>query len=275
MTIEVGDLYHVVSGRDVGHGRAIVFLHGLGSSSSDWALQTEAFETRYRVITLDLRGHGRSGRMEGRLTIEAMAEDVERLLARRDEGAAHVVGLSLGGCVAMALALQSPARVRSLTLINTFARLTPAGVRGALRMATRLSLLTVAPMPWVAARIARGLFPKTEQRALYQAAVASLSRTPRRTYLAVIRALLGFDLRRRLSGIRCPTLVVAGDRDATVPLAAKTAVARAIPGARLLVVPDSGHATPYDQPGLFNRVVLEFIASQEDGAVTRRGDPRP
>jgi pimeloyl-ACP methyl ester carboxylesterase len=61
--------------------------------------------------------------------------------------------------------------------------------------------------------------------------------------------------------VRCPALVVAGDRDATVALAAKEELARGIPGARLVVVPDSGHATHYDQPELFNRLAREFVSS--------------
>jgi pimeloyl-ACP methyl ester carboxylesterase len=71
----------------------------------------------------------------------------------------------------------------------------------------------------------------------------------------------GFDARRRLASVRCPVLVVAGDRDATVPLAAKRRVQEAIPGARLLVVADSGHATPCDQAGRFNAALLAFVES--------------
>jgi 3-oxoadipate enol-lactonase len=163
--------------------------------------------------------------------------------------------------VALALALDHGARVRSLTLVNTFARRTPAGPRGVLRMLTRLSLLACAPMSVVAAHVARGLFPRPDQRELYRAAVASLGGNPRGTYVASIRALARFDVRSRLDQVRCPTLVVAGDRDATVPLAAKALLSRTIPGAELLVIPDSGHATPADQAERFNAALLAFVES--------------
>jgi pimeloyl-ACP methyl ester carboxylesterase len=76
-----------------------------------------------------------------------------------------------------------------------------------------------------------------------------------------MRALAGFDARGQLAAIRHPTLVVAGDRDTAVPLAAKLELAAAIPHARLLVLPASGHATPHDQPRAFNRALMEFLAA--------------
>ena len=239
----------------------IVLLHGLGSSSTDWAFQRPALAARYRVLVPDLRGHGRSSRPRGHWTVVAMARDVAALLAMLDAPPAHVVGLSLGGCVAQALALEQPARVRSLTLVNTFARPISAGPRSTLRLLARLGLLTCAPMSVVAAHVARGLFPREDQRELYLAAVASLASSPRRTYFAGLRALAGFDVRPRLGELRCPTLVIAGDRDRTVPLAAKRLLQGAIPGAELLIVGDSGHATPYDQADHFNAALLAFVTS--------------
>jgi pimeloyl-ACP methyl ester carboxylesterase len=177
------------------------------------------------------------------------------------EPPAHVVGLSLGACVALRLALQAPARVRTLTLVNPFARLRPGSPGDVARMLTRLVLLGVAPMTTLAAHVARRLFPGPEQRALYEAAVARLAGTPRGAYAAALRAVARFDARGQLGAIRRPTLIVAGDRDTTVPLEAKVALAEAITGARLIVVPGSGHATPYDQPAAFNRVLLDFLAA--------------
>jgi 3-oxoadipate enol-lactonase len=243
-----------------GAGDPLLLLHGLGSSSADWQLQVSVFARRYRVLTVDLPGHGRSPRPAGPLTVAAMAEAVAALLAERAEPPAHVVGLSLGGCVALALALQHPARVRTLTLVNTFARLRPAGLRGARRMAARLGLLLAAPMPTMAAYVARGLFPRPEQRPLYEEAAARLARNPRGAYLAAIGAIARFDVLPRLGALRCPTLILAGDRDQTVPLAAAHALQAAIPGARLRLIADSGHATPYDQPQAFNAAVLAFLA---------------
>lgn len=250
-------LHHALHGHA---GPPVVLLHGLGSSSADWPQQQAVLQARHRVVAVDLPGHGGSPLPPGRLTIEGMARDVAALLAGVGEEPAHVVGLSLGACVALRLALQSPARVRTLTLVNPFARVQPAGPGDLARLAQRLLLLGTAPMETVAAHVARRLFPWPEQRALYDSAVASLAATPRRAYLAAMRALARFDARGQVAAIRQPTLIVAGDRDTMVPLAAKAALAAAIPRARLLVVPASGHATPHDQPAAFNRALLEFLA---------------
>ncbi|MBI3362736.1 MAG: alpha/beta fold hydrolase, partial [Chloroflexi bacterium] len=157
------------------------------------------------------------------------------------------------------MAISQPARVRSLVLVNTFARLRPAGWRGALRFARRLWLLAFAPMRVTAAFIARGLFPRPEQRPFYEACVARLAANPRRAYFNTIRAIITFDATSRLREIARPTLVVAGERDPTIPLSAKEELARGIPGAQLIISTDSGHATPYDQAERFNRIVLEFV----------------
>jgi pimeloyl-ACP methyl ester carboxylesterase len=254
------DLHVAIHGPPAVGVPTVLFLHGLGSCADDWAAQVPLFSERFRVVAPDLRGHGRSARGPGRLGVARFAADVSRVLATLGERRVHVVGLSLGGCVGLELALSEPHLVRSLTLTNTFAKLAPDGPRGALRMAQRLALLCLAPMPVVAAHVARGLFPKPEQAALYRAAVARLGANPRQTYLASIAALAAFDVRTRLAAVRCPTLVVVGDRDRTVPRAA-AGVLGGIPGARVLVVPDSGHATPYDQPDRFNGAVLDFLAS--------------
>jgi 3-oxoadipate enol-lactonase len=251
-------LYYTLRGRE---GPPVVLLHGLGSSSTDWPEQQALLESRYRVVAVDLPGHGRSPLPSGPLTIERMASDVDAVLAGLDAGPAHVLGLSLGACVGLRLALAAPTRVRSLTLVNPFARLQLAGPYDVVRLAHRLFLLGTAPMSTMAAHVARRLFPWPEQRALYEAAVASLAGTPRRAYFAVMRALARFDARGQVGAIRHPTLIVAGDRDTSVPLAAKLALARAIPHARLLVVPGSGHATPHDRPAVFNRAVLAFLAA--------------
>lgn len=252
--------------QSTGAGTPVVFLHGLGSSADDWLLQVPAFGERFRVITTDLRGHGRSP-YRGALVIEQMADDVAALLTEIGAGAAaggaHVVGLSMGGCVALAVGLRHPPLARSVTLVNTFAKYRSPGVGGLGRALRRLWLLQFRPIRAVAEFVAHGLFPKPEQAPLVAAAVASLSQNSRETYWAAIRALMRFDARAALAGLQKPVLVVMGDRDQTVPRAAGEYLARHIPGARALVLADSGHASPIDQAEAFNAAVLAFLQDVE------------
>lgn len=247
-----------------GAGSPVILLHGLGSSADDWRLQESAFAAAHQLITLDLRGHGQSA-WAGPLTIPLMARDVATVLARLAAGPAHVVGLSLGGCVALALAQAHPAAVRSLTLVNTFAVYRPAGAGGVFRVIKRLWLLAFGSPAAMAGFIAQGLFPKPEQAPLRAAAIASLGRNGRRAYWQAIQALRRFDARAGLSALRCPTLVVTGDRDTTVPRTASAALAAGIPGARQVWLADSGHASPIDQPAAFNAAVLDFLRQVEAG----------
>ncbi len=242
------------------HAPVVLLLHGLGSSGDDWAPQTAALADRYRVLAVDLPGHHRSARPEGPLTIRHMAAHLEELLDRLAIEDAHVVGLSLGGCVALTLALDAPKRVRSLVLVNAFARWQTSGVRGLARGVRRTLLAVAAPMRVLAGAVAHEAFPDAEQAALREAAVARLTANSRRHYLACLAALLRFDVRDRLGEIHCPTLVVAGARDTTVPFAAKVLLARSIRGARIRVVDESGHVTPGDQPGALNRLLLEHLS---------------
>lgn len=242
-----------------GLGEAMVLLHGLGSCADDWQLQLQPFAEQFRVITLDLRGHGRSDKPNQPYSIALFASDVAALMDALPIEAAHVVGLSLGGCVAQQLALDFPARVRRLVLVNTFARVDMGGPLNAIALALRMGALSFLGLPAQARIVARRLFPKPEQMQLRQAAEARIAANDPAAYRRSLAAVRAFDVRERLSQIACPTLVIAGDRDTTVPLRAKQLLAARIPNARLEIFADSGHATPVDQPQRFNKSVLEFI----------------
>ena len=251
------DLYHTLTGP--ADAPVVLLLHGLGACGDDWRMQVPALVARYRVLAVDLPGHRHSAPARGLPSIPRMAVAVERLLDTLSIDHVHVVGLSLGGCVGLALALHAPARARSLVLVNTCARLRP-GPRAMARGALRCLLALAAPMRIVAAYVARETFPEPEQSELRAAAAERLAANPRRRYVASLAALLRFDVEKRLGEIRCRTLVVAGARDATIPLAAKAMLARSIPGASLHVVEDSGHVTPFDQAATFNRLLLDHLA---------------
>src|SRR5947209_26511 len=120
---------------------AVLLLHGLGATSHSWQPHISCLtDANYRVLVPDMRGFGRST-YPGSTSIRALAQDMAILMQRVLVGQAHVVGISLGGTVAQQLALDHPSLVRSLVLINTFARLRPDSPRAWLYFALRLVLV--------------------------------------------------------------------------------------------------------------------------------------
>jgi len=252
-----------------GSGPAVILLHGLGSCAEDWWLQLPVLSERYRVLAPDLRGHGRTDKPPRPYTVPQMAEDVVRLMGALDIDQAHVVGLSLGGLVAQALATGYETRVRSLVLVNTFARLRVGGPAGWWRLLRRGLVLIVGGVGRQAELVAQAMFPHRGQEAVRRAAVERLRANDPSAYQAAMLAALRFKGWDRLPSIRAPTLVVAGAEDTTVDLVAKEELAAGIPGARLEMIPGSGHATPIDRPAHFNWLLLQFLREVESSTCSR------
>jgi len=243
------------------NSRTVLLLHGMGSAGDDWLLQVPALEPRYRIVAPDARGHGRSPKPPGPYSIAELTDDVVALLDELGIESAQVAGLSMGGAIAQQLAIFYPQRVQSLVLVNTFAKVRPVGLSGLRRFFMRAWALQFGKLRDLGEPIIYGLFPKPEHEELRRIGLERFlsNNTSKQVYWSVMRAVVGFDSRRHLNRITAPTLVVAGDRDRTVPMVCKQELARGIPNARLVVIPDSGHATPIDQPDKFNEVLLEFL----------------
>ena len=244
-------------------GLPVVLLHGLGSSCEDWQLQVPVLGRRHRILAPDLPGHGRSEGFRGWPRMETYAGVVRRLLEQADASPAHLVGLSLGGAIALQLALDSPRHVASVVAVNTLARFLPRATavgRGFARLGFALSGRMDAVAEWVAAE----LFPEPEQAELRQVATARLAANQRSAYLQALAAAVRFNVRRRLGAIDCPALIVAGEIDPLIPLERQREIAKEMDGARLAIVPGSRHATPIDSAETFNQIVLAFLEEVEE-----------
>lgn len=241
-----------------GQGEPLLFLHGLGSRGEDWAMQAPCFATRYRVITADMRGHGASEKPPGPYGVPMMAADVAGLLDWLGVESAHVVGLSMGGMIAFQLAVDRPERIRSLVIVNSGPALVPRTPGEWLRVQQRLLLARLFGPARTGRFLSRRLFPKPEQEALRMQFIERWALNDRTAYLAALRALIGWSVLDRVGHIRCPVLVISGDRDYT-PADVKRVYTAMIPRAHFVLIEDSGHATPIDQADIFNRCVLDFL----------------
>lgn len=248
-----------------GQGEPVLLLHGLGSRGADWRLQIPVLAERYRVVVPDLRGHGASPKPHGPYTIPQMTADVVELMDVLDLCPAHVIGLSMGGMIAFQLAVDRPQCVRSLIIVNSTPELIPRNLSEKVQVFQRRWLARVAGPRRTGQFLSHRLFPKPEQGLFREMLVAEWARNDKRAYLAAMDACIGWSVREQISGITCPVLVVSGDRD-YLPLDAKREYTAMIPNARLVVVADSGHATPIDQAGEFNRLVLEYLSETHEPA---------
>ena len=251
-----------------GQGEPVLLIHGLGSGRHDWDTQMAELSTRYRVITYDVRGHGDSGKPRGPYSMVQLAEDAAALIRELALPPVHVVGLSLGGMIAFQLAVDDPELVRSLTIINSGPEVIPRTFRERLTLGTRLVLTRLLGPARLAKLLARRLFPKPEQDMLRRAFIQRMAQNDRRAYLATTRAILGWSVSDRIGQIACPVLVVAAERDYT-PIAYKRAYLAKLRKARLEVIMDSGHATPWDQPRALNARLLAFLAESSDEEVSK------
>lgn len=243
-----------------GQGEPHLFLHGLGSQGEDWGFQVPFFASSYRVITVDLRGHGASDKPAGPYSVAMMAEDVVGLLDALNVESAHIVGLSMGGMIAFQLVVDRPERVRSLVIVNSGPALVPRSFGEKLLVQQRLLLARLFGPSRTGKFLSKRLFPKPEQEALREQFVERWAMNDRDAYLAALQAIVGWSVMDRIGEIRCPVLIVSGDRDYT-PMEAKREYMARIPGAEFFLVEDSGHATPIDQSDVFNRAVLKFLES--------------
>lgn len=244
-----------------GDGETVVFLHGVGGNRRNWAPQLPVFARHFQAIALDARGYGDSDDHNGELTISDYSNDVARLLDHVDTEKAHIVGLSMGGNVAMQFALDHPSRVRSLVLADT-----DRGMQH-ISAADREEFLRLRRDPLMAGQSVRDIAPAlveslTGPNASPEARAAlhdSLVRLRKNMYIKSVEATVSFDVTATVHRIKCPTLVVVGEMDRLTPPSESEAIVRAIEGSRLVVINGAGHISNVEQPEVFNLEVLGFL----------------
>lgn len=239
------DLYYELHGPP--GAPALLLIHGaVETFRSQWAKQVPAFSKKYRLIGVDLRGHGRSTNPAGRLDLRQMADDLYQLLHYLDYRKAHACGFSGGASVALFLALRHADCLRSLVLVsNNF---------------EKDKIRTGASRFWDPERVAK------EEPEWWKAA----ARRHKTSVASLLRWWAEEDTLRpdfsgpELGSIGVSCLVVGGDRDPIIPLAQTVRLFQALPDASLCVLPGQGHGIPRRCPQVFNRIVLDFLSRVDD-----------
>jgi pimeloyl-ACP methyl ester carboxylesterase len=251
---------------EAGEGPALVLLHGLSATHINWEHTIAAFAGRWRVIAPDLPGHGRSAKPDAPYTIDFYAGVIRSLGHALGIDEAVVAGNSLGGQIALEIALEYPTWARALVLAAPAGGFAPgmAAVGRALEALARPRVLrTALPLALGRSFYDRSLAGYEERRRVLAERIADadfpdFARAVARTLAAVLGAG-----HQPLERVTQPTLVVWGRNDRMIPVSSSRRLARAIPHARLIVLERCGHVAMLEQPAQFNHALEDFLHSVE------------
>ncbi len=229
---------------DEGEGPPVVFIHGLAGDLSAWAPQMAALRSRYRVISFDNRGAGKSTQVDEPITTRDMAHDTIALMEALGVSNAHVVGRSMGGAIAQHIALERPDLVRSLTLCASFARLDPLGIR----VLTNMREVLEWRGNWLdharhsIQNFVSGAYynREPEQISRIEALIGGETRLPA-CYIRQNRACLEHDTMERISSLRLPVLIMAGAQDPICSPTCTSWMTERLPNSRTVMFEGCSH----------------------------------
>jgi 3-oxoadipate enol-lactonase len=244
-----------------GEGEAVVLLNGIAMSIVHWKPFVEALAPARKVLAHDFRGQLQSSRPAGPYSLELHAADLAGLMDALGLARAHIVGTSYGSEVGLVFARAYPERASSLTVIDGASEADPV-LRAAVESWKAAALVDPvafyrALVPWTYS--ARYIASHVEMLASREKAVAGLPRGYFEAFAALCDAFLAIDETRRLGGIRCPTLVLVGERDILKHRGYSEIIARGIRGARLEVLPGLGHAAVIEDPAAVLSRITSFL----------------
>lgn len=224
-----------------GRGTPVLLLHDLGNDGSVFRPLIDQLAKNHLVIVPDLRGHGRSSRLQGTNSVARMSADVRNLLDLTRIPSCFVLGYGAGGAVAQQLAHDDPKRVRGLLLVCAYARKAPALIGRLEQGLRRLA--------------ARGKPGDTLPAANAAPGAAQFD-----------QALTAFDSRPWLRELHCPALVVAGGTDVTTPVTSARELAHGLRLADLQIIPNAGHGLVQTHADELLQIVLPWLATHEAAA---------
>ena len=240
----------------------VCFTHSLNSDGGMWVAQmVPLLAAGYRVLRLDMRGHGGSAPVDGDYTMDALAADVKGALDVLEIEKVHYIGLSIGGMIGQGFALAYPGALLSLTLCDTQPS-TPAGSAGTWeeRKATVRSKGLAALADGTMERWFTDEFKKVNPRRWREIRDTISGTTPQGS-AGCMSAIQNFNYEDRLHTIKVPTLVICGDEDQGTPPDRNKFIASKIPGGRYEGIAKARHLPNVERPDPFNRIMLSWLAA--------------
>ncbi|UHL65879.1 3-oxoadipate enol-lactonase [Paralcaligenes sp. KSB-10] len=241
--------------------KTIVLSHALGCDLSMWNQMADFLTADYNVVSYDHRGHGSSDAPLALYSMEELAEDAARLVHELGCGPVIWIGLSMGGMVGQELAIRHPSLVSALVIANSTSEY-PDAVRAVWQQ--RIETVRAQGIEVIADAVMERYFHEGFRQE-HAGAVAAFRRrlvtTDQDGYMGCCNAVGTVDTTRRLSQIKAPALVIAGELDQGAPVAMSKTIASQIPGAQLVVIPEASHLAVTEQPKAFAQAVENFLAS--------------
>jgi 3-oxoadipate enol-lactonase len=244
-----------------GQGEPLLLIMGLGSASDMWYRLLPELRSRYRTILFDNRGVGRSDAHPGPYSIANMAADAAAVMDAASVESAYVMGFSMGGLIAQEFALRYPVRVRRLILASTACGGQEV-VWAAPEVLTALAAKGVKTREEGFWSTAPYNYEAATARALMEEDLEVTLRHPlkRESYQAQLQAIMSWEGScGRLKNLDVPTLVLHGDHDQLIPTENGRILARAIPGAELVLITDAGHRFMTDRLEASREAIISFL----------------
>ena len=239
-------------------GLSLVFSNSLGTDHRLWDRQMPAVEGRYRVIRYEACGHGDSELPRTPVSIEKLGRDVIALLDHLGIGRAAVCGCSLGGVIALWLAVNHPDRVAGAVLANTGAKVGTDESWNA-RIAAVRAGGTAAVRDQVIGRFLTAEFRERDPETTALIA-GMIDATNPDGYVAACEALREIDLRDAARSVRVPVMIVGSERDESTPPALARELHGSIKGSELVMIPEAAHLSNVEQPATFNAALVRFLS---------------
>ena len=249
------DIYYEVHGQ----GEPLLLIAGLGANATLWQTQIPLFAREFQVVAFDNRGAGRSEKPAGPYSMALFADDAAALMDFLDIDAAHIYGESMGGMIAQEFALRHPQRVRSLVLGCTIFGGSQAVPPPAESLQTLVSLATMAPEEALEQGLRAFYHPSRSREMKEHFQTYVQTRTTPEAYQRQLEACVAFQSYERLPEIAAPTLVINGEDDALLPAENSRILAQRIPGAELVLFPETGHLYFQELPEEAAVAVLDFL----------------
>ena len=242
-----------------GSGPAVVFAHGAGGNHLSWWQQIPVFAQRFRCITFDHRAFGRTvdGDGEAQKGRRGFHDDLRALLDLLEIEDVRIVAQSMGGRTAVGFSLLNPGRCKALVLAGTTGGAIDDDVR---QMQDAYRETDLGQLPLGKRSVSPALVERAAALEFLYRSIGRMNPPRAKDFLAPIPGYRGSSA-ERLAQADFPILFLVGDHDAVTPPDIIAGCHRATPASQLVVIPDSGHSTYFEQPDAFNVAVMSFLES--------------